>query len=185
MDTNWLLVTDVAQCINMVRGHKGWLTKHEAGVTASILSLTNNPCNVNIQAAKAALQTLEDKVRDFEAGYSRLLVLDPDRAEQWDEEIEEVGDRQNAAATEIRDAIAAATPAAAAPPAAQAPGPGAGIKIKDSLRSDTLSHEFNPVMLHGWFFNFGLYYESSTMENASLREQQGTSVDALTPPPRR
>ena len=149
MDPNWLLVTDFAQFINMVRGHKGWFTKCQAGVTAAIRSLTNNPCEVNIQAGRTAFQALKDKIRDLKAGYSRLLALDPETAEQWDEEIEEIGNRQNTAATAIRDAIAAATPAAAAPPA-QAPGPEAGIKIKDSLRPDTLSRDFNPVMLHGW-----------------------------------
>ena len=82
MDANWLLVTDVAQCINMVRGHKGWFTKREAGVTAAIASLQANPCEVNIQADKTAFQALEDKIRDLEAGYSRLLALDPARAEQ-------------------------------------------------------------------------------------------------------
>ena len=62
MDANWLLVTDVAQCINMVRGHKGWFTKREAGVEAAIASLTANPCEVNIQAVKTAYQALEDKI---------------------------------------------------------------------------------------------------------------------------
>ena len=148
MDAAWILVTEVDHCINMVRGHKGWFTKREAGVAAAVLSLTNNPCEANIQAAKAALQTLETKLNDLETGYLRLLTLDPVRPEQWDEEIDELGDRMNEAATQTRDAIAVATRAAAAPPA-QAPQPGAGLKIKDSLRPDTPSREFNPVMLHG------------------------------------
>ena len=58
----------------------GWFTKREAGVAATVLSLTNNPCDVNIQAARTAFQALEDKIRDLEAGYSRLLSLDPERA---------------------------------------------------------------------------------------------------------
>ena len=77
-----------------------------------MLSLTNNPCDVNIQAARTAFQALEDKIRDLEAGYSRLLSLDPERAEQWDQEIDELGDRLNDAGTATRDAIAAATAAA-------------------------------------------------------------------------
>ena len=36
-------------------------------------------------------------------------------------------------------------------------------------------------MLHGWFIDFGLYYESSTMERASLREQQGHFCRCLDP----
>ena len=80
MDAAWILVTEVDQCINMVRGHKGWFTKRETGVAAAVLSLTNNPCNVNTQAARTAFQALEDKLRDLEAGYSRLLSLDPERA---------------------------------------------------------------------------------------------------------
>ena len=180
MDAAWLLVTEIPQCVNMVRGHKGWFTKREAGVTAAVASLTNNPCDVNIKAATVALTTLETKLADLEAGYSRLLALDPARAEQWDNEIDELGDRMNEAATLTRDAIADATRQAAAPPA-QAPQPGAGIKIKDSLRPDTLSREFNPVMLHGWYTDFSLYYESSTMERASLREQHGHFCRCLDP----
>ena len=40
-----------------------------------------NPCDTNIKAATAALTTLEAKLADLEAGYSRLLALDPARAE--------------------------------------------------------------------------------------------------------
>ena len=80
MDAAWLLVTEIPVCVNMVRGHKGWFTKREAGVAAAVTSLTNNPCDVNIKAATEALTSLEAKLADLEAGYSRLLALDPGRA---------------------------------------------------------------------------------------------------------
>ena len=76
MDAAWLLVTEIPVCVNMVRGHKGWFTKREAGVAAAVASLTNNPCDVNIKAATAALTNLEAKLTDLEAGYPRLLALD-------------------------------------------------------------------------------------------------------------
>ena len=78
MDANWLLVTDVAQCINMVRGHKGWFTKREAGVEAAIASLTANPCDVNIQAVRTAYQALEDKIN----GMRRSRNWEIDRTHQ-------------------------------------------------------------------------------------------------------
>ena len=41
MDAAWLLVTEIPQCVNMVRGHKGWFAKREAGVTAAAVSYTH------------------------------------------------------------------------------------------------------------------------------------------------
>ena len=87
-DARWVTVNDAAACKHMVRGHKGWLTQTQKRVQASINELGANPSSANRSALREAVVAMETKMLDIEAGYYRLMAIDPENVATYDKEIE-------------------------------------------------------------------------------------------------
>ena len=145
-DAKWATVNDAAACKHMVRGHKGWLTQTQKCVQASINELGANPSSANRSALREAVVAMETKMLDIEAGYSRLMAIDPENVATYDKEIEEVGEAANVILAEVRQVFHITEPhqqpAQDAVPEAR---PGTLLN-REHLRPDSLTRDSNPAI---------------------------------------
>ena len=101
-DAKWAAVNDAAACKHMVRGHKGWLTQTQKHVQEAINELGANPSTANRTGLREAVSAMETKMLDIEAGYTRLMAINPEQVATYDKEIKELGKAANIILAEFR-----------------------------------------------------------------------------------
>ena len=171
-DAKWAAVNDAAACKHMVRGHKGWLTQTQKRVRDAINELGANPSTANRTGLREAVSAMETKMLDIEAGYTRLMAIDPEQVATYDKEIEELGKAANVILAEVRQVFHVTEPAQQAPQDAPEARPGTLLN-REHLKPDILTRDCNPAELATWLEDFRLYYSASGIDKVPLREQRG------------
>ena len=171
-NAKWGAVNDVAACKHMVCGHKGWLTQTQKRVQEAINELGANPSMANRTGLKEAVSAMETKMLDIEAGYTRLMDIDPEQVATYDKEIEELGKAANIILAEVRQVFHVTEPRQQAPQDAPEVRPGTLLN-RDHLKPESLTRDSNPAELATWIEDFRLYYSASGIDKVPLREQRG------------
>ena len=119
--------------------------------------------SANKQALKDAVREMELKVKEIEAGYTRLMTIDQADVDKYDEEISDLGKGINVILKEVRESLHNAEPRILAQPPEEGPEPrpGGPLLNREHLRPDPLSRDCTPVVFQNWTEEFRLYYSAS------------------------
>ena len=112
---------------------------------------------------------METKMLGIEAGYTRLMAIDPEQVATYDKEIEELGKAAIVILVEVSQVFHVTEPAQQAPQDAPEARPGTLLN-REHLKPDILTRDCNPAELATWLEDFRLYYSASGIDKVPLRD---------------
>jgi hypothetical protein len=162
-----------------LRGFKAAVTQklNKAEKRGATVDAAANPTARAVEDLQASINDIEAQADRFNEFFQRVIESEDDEqaAQTWIDEQMALNKRTDDACAALAALIAAKTPAIAG---AQAPAAGAvahapqRCKPNDVLKPDKLTAEHTPVDYKVWRERFDVYYSSSMMSAASVREQQ-------------
>jgi hypothetical protein len=162
-----------------LRGFKAAVTQklNKAEKRGATVDAAANPTARAVEDLQASINDIEAQADRFNEFFQRVIESEDDEqaAQTWIDEQMALNKRTDDACAALAALIAAKTPAVAG---AQAPAVGAvahappRCKPNDVLKPDKLTAEHTPVDYKVWRERFDVYYSSSVMSAASVREQQ-------------
>ena len=108
----------------------------------------------------------------MEAGYDRLIELDPDNEKRYLEKKREVVDIAVASHAQLLPAIThCQKPVTANRVTHENRDP--QVRIREGLKPDRLKMDFTPVEFRKWKAQVSTFFEASNLQHASMKEQHG------------
>lgn len=170
---------DIQSLANSARGQKGWSTQQIKQANNLLKKVQRNDLySVAIEEELIDVKNgLKESMGKYRTLVTRLMFLDGSKIAEYEEKLEEEGDRVDSAIQEIVLAlgvleeklrpIRATTRAGDHVPAETQP-----TKTVLELKPKTLTRNHTPVELKVWLKRFSAYYVASRMERKDILEQQ-------------
>jgi hypothetical protein len=162
-----------------LRGFKAAVTQklNKAEKRGATVDAAANPTARAVEDLQASINEIEAQADRFNEFFQRVIESEDDEqaAQTWIDEQMALNKRTDDACAALAALIAAKTPVVAG---AHAPAVGAAAhapprcKPNDVLKPDKLTADHAPVDYKVWRERFDVYYSSSVMSAASVREQQ-------------
>ncbi len=169
-----------------LRAYKGYVTRSLKDLERLKYAVAHDPTDVAVRELQDAHARLQHYVRIVEAGYTRLLILDPGQANVYNGKIDELLEERDAASDDALRVLANSKvkpqPAIADPLAGGGAGGGAAagrIKANDILKPPQLSLEYSPEEMRIWAEKFKAFYASSKLDTVTVGEQQAYLIVCL------
>ena len=117
-------------------------------------------------------EKMEWKAEEMEAGYDRLIELDPDNEKRYLEKKREIIDIAISAHAQLLPAIAhCQNPVTANRVTHENKYP--QVRIREGLKPDRLKMDFTPAEFRKWKAQVSTFFEASNLQHASMKEQHG------------
>ena len=160
----------LCQTIRILKGH---LTRKISSAEKAIEDAGTIPSSHAGQELLEYLKKIQDQYDKIENMYNQLMEMDSENFDRYNDEATAEANRRDAIASKIRRSLwtSGSTPRRL-PESAPAEGSGARVKPNRSLEPDKLCRDHNMVEMKSWMRKFKAWYSSSSMELATLQEQQ-------------